>query len=182
MPCGKPCVAANPAAEMRSAGVHLRRPILFAMTGFVADVGRCEGDEDEPIFQDRHPVRCGRSNDACHPARRQRRRPLLAEQRPPLPTPPFRQRRSGCSRHSRPGSRRSRRRPGLAARARLRLFLSPPGPRAIGKEVYVNDYAGGLEPWSPEWYDYCSDRYRSFSPRSGTFVGYDGREHFCTAN
>ena len=46
------------------------------------------------------------------------------------------------------------------------------GPR------YVN---GGLEPWSNEWYRYCESRYRSFDPRSGTFVGYDGREHFCTA-
>lgn len=46
--------------------------------------------------------------------------------------------------------------------------------------VYRNSYA--IEPWSPEWYNYCSDRYRSFKPRSGTFTGYDGLEHFCTAN
>lgn len=41
---------------------------------------------------------------------------------------------------------------------------------------------GGLEPWSPEWYDYCSSRYRSFNPRTGTFTGYDGVRHFCQAN
>ncbi|GAA4118226.1 BA14K family protein [Aminobacter aganoensis] len=46
--------------------------------------------------------------------------------------------------------------------------------------VYRNSYA--IEPWSPEWYSYCSDRYRSFKPRSGTFTGYDGLEHFCVAN
>lgn len=54
--------------------------------------------------------------------------------------------------------------------------------RQYPERVYLDDYAGGLEPWSDEWYDYCSDRYRSFDPRSGTFVGYDGREHFCVAN
>jgi hypothetical protein len=81
---------------------------------------------------------------------------------------------------------------GLAAGALVVGLASQPAPvydysyrrptRVYRERVYVNDYAGGLEPWSPEWYDYCSDRYRSFSPRSGTFVGYDGREHFCTAN
>ncbi|MEW9804634.1 BA14K family protein [Mesorhizobium marinum] len=49
-------------------------------------------------------------------------------------------------------------------------------------EPVYDDYAGGLEPWSRAWYDYCSDRYRSFKPRSGTFTGYDGREHFCVAD
>ena len=38
---------------------------------------------------------------------------------------------------------------------------------------------GALEPWSREWFRYCESRYRSFDPGSGTFVGYDGREHFC---
>lgn len=48
--------------------------------------------------------------------------------------------------------------------------------------VYVDDYAAAMEPWSPEWYQYCSDRYRSFNPRNGTFTGYDGLKHFCVAN
>ena len=42
-------------------------------------------------------------------------------------------------------------------------------------------YAGAFEPWSPEWYRYCEDRYRSFDARTGTFTGYDGRSHFCVA-
>jgi hypothetical protein len=46
--------------------------------------------------------------------------------------------------------------------------------------VYRESYA--IEPWTPEWYSYCSDRYRSFKPRSGTFTGYDGVERFCEAN
>ena len=40
-------------------------------------------------------------------------------------------------------------------------------------------YGGGARPWSREWYRYCSYRYRSFNPETGTFLGYDGREHFC---
>jgi hypothetical protein len=41
--------------------------------------------------------------------------------------------------------------------------------------------AVGVEPWSPEWARYCANRYQSFDRRSGTYVGYDGRSHFCTA-
>ncbi|MDI6027138.1 BA14K family protein [Corticibacterium sp. UT-5YL-CI-8] len=46
---------------------------------------------------------------------------------------------------------------------------------------YAN-YRPSIEPWTPEWYAYCQDRYRSFQPRSGTFTGYDGQQHFCVAN
>ncbi|MBZ9853381.1 BA14K family protein [Mesorhizobium sp. CA13] len=45
--------------------------------------------------------------------------------------------------------------------------------------VYADRYA---EPWTRGWYDYCSDRYRTFNPRTGTFTGNDGEQHFCTAN
>ena len=34
-------------------------------------------------------------------------------------------------------------------------------------------------PRSRAWYDYCSRRYRSFDPRSGTFVDVYGVRHFC---
>jgi len=37
----------------------------------------------------------------------------------------------------------------------------------------------GLTPWTREWYHACRSRYRSFDPRSGTFLGYDGHRHFC---
>lgn len=40
----------------------------------------------------------------------------------------------------------------------------------------------GLEPWTPAWYRACSQRYRSFDPSTGTYLGYDGRRHFCTLN
>jgi hypothetical protein len=45
--------------------------------------------------------------------------------------------------------------------------------------VRSRDYYGSLEPWTAEWYRYCEDRYRSFDPDSGTFLGYDGMRHFC---
>ncbi len=62
------------------------------------------------------------------------------------------------------------------------------GPRPIYS--YDNDYppppsratyGAGAEAWSPEWYRYCQARYRSFDPRTGTFIGFDNRRHFCTA-
>lgn len=56
-------------------------------------------------------------------------------------------------------------------------YVAPPRhyyPRHVGY--------GSYEPWSPGWYQYCESRYRSFDPSTGTFRGYDGREHFCTAN
>ena len=43
-------------------------------------------------------------------------------------------------------------------------------------------YAATLEPWTADWYDYCAGRYRSFKPRTGTFTGYDGQQHFCVAD
>ena len=49
------------------------------------------------------------------------------------------------------------------------------------RRVYVQRHAS-FEPWTREWYRYCSDRYRSFDPQSGTFMGYDGVRRFCEAN
>ncbi|MDO9414772.1 BA14K family protein [Pararhizobium sp.] len=45
----------------------------------------------------------------------------------------------------------------------------------------VETYEGGLEPWTRPWYRWCSNRYQSFNADTGTFRGYDGRDHFCTA-
>ena len=55
------------------------------------------------------------------------------------------------------------------------VYVAPP-PRPA--PVYTR--AGyGPAPWTPDWYTYCYSRYRSFDPNSGTFIGYDGYEHFC---
>ena len=62
---------------------------------------------------------------------------------------------------------------------RATVYDYPPAPRAYEPEVIT--YDAGLEPWSRDWYRYCSDRYRSFNPETGTYRGYDGRNHFCQA-
>lgn len=54
----------------------------------------------------------------------------------------------------------------------------PPAPR---RRVYY-ERVTSVEPWTPAWYRYCENRYRTFKARSGTFTGYDGAEHFCVAN
>lgn len=40
----------------------------------------------------------------------------------------------------------------------------------------------GAQPWSQAWYNYCTQKYRSFNPKTGTYRGYDGANHFCVAN
>jgi BA14K-like protein len=44
-------------------------------------------------------------------------------------------------------------------------------------------YSGGgsLEPWTRDWYRYCDNKYRSFNAKTGTYRGFDGRDHFCNA-
>jgi len=61
-----------------------------------------------------------------------------------------------------------------------------PRPRVIRPPVYservivYREDRAGFEPWSREWFRYCSNRYRSFNADTGTYRGYDGRDHFCT--
>lgn len=40
-------------------------------------------------------------------------------------------------------------------------------------------YAQAYQAWSPEWYRWCENRYKSFNPRKGTYVTYGGEERFC---
>lgn len=35
------------------------------------------------------------------------------------------------------------------------------------------------KPWSNAWYDHCFSRYQSFNPKTGYFLGFDGKHHFC---
>jgi len=94
--------------------------------------------------------------------------------------------------HYHEAKRRSHRRDAVAAgiiglgvgaiigSALARPSAPPPPPRAVypaPQPVY-----SGLEPWSPSWYRYCEQRYRSFNPNTGTFRGFDGQDHFCVAN
>jgi hypothetical protein len=36
-----------------------------------------------------------------------------------------------------------------------------------------------IEPWSKTWFAYCTKRYRSFDPETGTFLSFDGERRFC---
>lgn len=45
--------------------------------------------------------------------------------------------------------------------------------------AYVDDDYGAPPPWTPDWYAWCAQRYRSFDPRSGTYLAYDGRRYMC---
>lgn len=57
-------------------------------------------------------------------------------------------------------------------------YVAPPvvhyAPAPVGMP-----WAGGYPPFSDGWLAYCSRRYRSFDPRTGTFLGYDGNRHYC---
>jgi hypothetical protein len=53
-----------------------------------------------------------------------------------------------------------------------RVYAGPPPP-AYGVAAY------GPPTWSPAWYTYCAQRYRSFNPHTGYFIGPDGQPYFC---
>ena len=61
-------------------------------------------------------------------------------------------------------------------------IIREPRPARVRRYYRDDYYPATFEPWSSEWYSYCSDRYRSFNPRTGTFLGYDGLQHFCRAD
>jgi hypothetical protein len=69
----------------------------------------------------------------------------------------------------------------LAGQAMAQPRYYEPAPRyyAPAPRYYapapVYSYSGG----GGDWLAYCSARFRSFDPRSGTYLGYDGRRHYC---
>ncbi|TCD15318.1 BA14K family protein [Oricola cellulosilytica] len=67
----------------------------------------------------------------------------------------------------------------LSSRPQREIYVAPDPypPRPRGPKVIT--YAGSLEPWTAGWYEWCDNRYRSFNPQTGTYRGYDGRDHFC---
>ncbi|MBZ8135110.1 BA14K family protein [Afifella sp. IM 167] len=58
-----------------------------------------------------------------------------------------------------------------------RRWRGPP-PRRFGPPP-VRRYYGAPRPWTPDWYAYCSSKYRSFDPRSGTYQPYNGPRRLC---
>jgi BA14K-like protein len=53
------------------------------------------------------------------------------------------------------------------------VYVGPPPPAYYGPVAY------GPPPWTPEWYSYCAQTYRSFNSHTGYFIGYDGQPYFC---
>jgi hypothetical protein len=56
----------------------------------------------------------------------------------------------------------------------------------IGGAIASQQYAPPPPPYAvapagsdPNWIAYCSQRYRSFDPASGTFLAYDGQRYMC---
>jgi hypothetical protein len=74
---------------------------------------------------------------------------------------------------------------GFAAGAVVGAAAAPRyyGPRYYGAPYYgrtpARYYGGVPAPWTPAWYAYCEAKYRSFNPRTGMFLGYDGQYHLC---
>lgn len=75
---------------------------------------------------------------------------------------------------------------GLAAQSepayREPAYAPRPQPDRGYPVAYDDPRGYAIEPWTADWYDYCNNRYRTFDAHSGTFTGYDGRQHFCVAN
>ena len=64
------------------------------------------------------------------------------------------------------------------------LIASQPGPYYYGPGYYYGPPPGyyyGPSYYGPpgDWAAYCMSRYRSFDPASGTYLGRDGRRHYC---
>lgn len=56
------------------------------------------------------------------------------------------------------------------------VYVAPPPPPVYVQPAPVY-YV--LEPWTPDWYAYCGSKYRSFDPRSGTYISHDGYRRMC---
>jgi hypothetical protein len=50
---------------------------------------------------------------------------------------------------------------------------------AIASQAYRYPGPAYYVPGGNDWLAYCSSRYRTFDPRTGTFMGYDGHRHPC---
>ena len=61
----------------------------------------------------------------------------------------------------------------------LSYYYGRPGTITARRRYYpppsTTDHAYGPDGWEA----YCSSRYRSFDPRTGTYMGYDGIRHPC---
>ncbi|WP_019221429.1 BA14K family protein [Bartonella senegalensis] len=61
------------------------------------------------------------------------------------------------------------------------VYQQVPQNQVIYEVQSTATYQPLQQPWTDAWLQYCKKKYRSFNPKTGTFRGYDGLEHFCYA-
>ncbi|PIT69987.1 BA14K family protein [Bartonella tribocorum] len=61
------------------------------------------------------------------------------------------------------------------------VYQEVPQTQIIYESQSITTYQPFHQPWTRGWLQYCKKKYRSFNPRTGTFRGYDGQDHFCYA-
>lgn len=66
---------------------------------------------------------------------------------------------------------------------RSRVYVNPrvrPAPPLVLSQPQRVPYTKtGLAPFTPEWVAYCARKFKSFNPRTGTYLAYSGRYRFC---
>lgn len=73
----------------------------------------------------------------------------------------------------------------VAPRYRPPLYIAPRGvyvaPRGgyVGQPQRVPYTKTGLAPFTPQWVAYCSRKFKSFNPNTGTYLAYSGKYRFC---
>ncbi|MBG6206687.1 hypothetical protein IWQ49_001336 [Labrenzia sp. EL_126] len=58
------------------------------------------------------------------------------------------------------------------------LYIAP-RRRHVGQPQRVPFTKTGLAPFTPQWVAYCSRKFKSFNPNTGTYLAYSGRYRFC---
>lgn len=58
------------------------------------------------------------------------------------------------------------------------VYVAPPPPPPVVVYRTAPVYYAP-EPWTPDWYAYCAQKFGSFDARSGTYVGPDGYRYMC---
>lgn len=61
------------------------------------------------------------------------------------------------------------------------VYQQVPETQIIYESQSTATYQPLQQPWTRGWLQYCKKKYRSFNPKTGTFRGYDGQDHFCYA-
>lgn len=60
---------------------------------------------------------------------------------------------------------------------RSRVYIAP--RTHVGQPQRVPVTKNGLAPFTPQWVAYCSRKFKSFNPNTGTYLAYSGKYRFC---